>query len=265
MATTKPNDRTRTEHLGYVWDLLAILVQKEIKLRYRGTVLGLVWSLANPLAFALVLHFAFKRVLKVDIDNYAVFILAALFPWQWFTNSLRVGARTFIENGPLLKKLPFPRITLGTAVVLGDLTHFLMTIPVFAALLFISDMEFKLATWVIGFPLLLLIQMVHTIALVTIIGCVNAFLRDLEQFVNVLLLLLFYVTPILYPVSMVPEKLHWALLLNPISPLLIAWRELLSENTLSPYIGWALLHMLIAVAIAIPVYRRLQWRLAEVI
>lgn len=254
------------ERLGHGWDLIRILVHKELKLRYRGTSLGILWSLANPLAFALVLHVAFKRVFRLDIENYAVFILAALFPWQWFTNSMGQGSTVFVFNSALIKKLSFPRVSLCAAVVLGDLTHFLVTIPVLLALVLVTGGAPSPGAWAVGVPLLIALQAVQTTALVTLVATVNAYLRDLQHLVSVALLLLFYVTPILYPVDMVPEGLRPVLLyLNPLAPLMISWRALVTENVLSPFLAWAALHTALSVALALPFYRRLEWRLAEVV
>ncbi|MFQ5699086.1 MAG: ABC transporter permease [Myxococcota bacterium] len=251
--------------LAHAWDLIHLLVRKELKLRYRGTTLGLLWSLANPLAFAFVLQVAFKRVFRVDIENYAVFILSGLFPWQWFSNSMGAGSTVFIFNAALIKKLPFPRFSLCAATVLGDLTHFVVTLPLLGALILVTEGRLNGTVWAIGVPLLLLIQMVQTTALVTLVATVNAYLRDLEHLVQVLLLLLFYVSPILYPTSMVPPSLHWMLYLNPISPLMISWRSLIVDGQLSLYLPIAAAHALLAVVVALFFYRRLEGRLAEVV
>ena len=102
-------------------------------------------------------------------------------------------------------------------------------------------------------------------ALVVILGLANAFFRDLDQLTRVVLLLTFYVTPILFPVKMVPANLEWLIILNPFSPLLISWRSLLIENQLSPYILSAFVHAALAVTLAYFTYKRTAWRLAELI
>ena len=114
--------------LPYYRDLLGVLTSKELKLRYRGTKLGILWSLANPIALALVLHFAVKLVLRIDIDSYALFILSGLFCWQWISNSLTASAVSFTGNTRLIRKLSFPRYMLCVAVVFGDMIHFAITI-----------------------------------------------------------------------------------------------------------------------------------------
>jgi lipopolysaccharide transport system permease protein len=254
-----------TTKLAYAWDVISVLLSKEIKLRYRGTILGILWSLANPLAFSAVLYIAFRRVLQVDIENYPLFILAALFPWQWLANSIGSAPMLFISNSSLIKKLPFNKAALAVAVVLNDMIHFCITIPLFAVLLFIAGDHGPALNWLVGIPVLLVAQALLTLAIVIVIATLNAFLRDLDQLVRVFLLLLFYVTPVLYPVSMVPKNLEWLLLANPFSPLMISWRALLMDNYLSPYIIAATGQACLFLLIAIPVFRRTEWRLAELV
>jgi len=249
----------------YTADLISVLLAKEIKLRYRGTLLGVFWSLANPLAFTLVLYVAFKQVFRVAIDNYPLFILSALFPWQWLSNSVGAAPMLFITNASLIKRLPFPKVTLALAVVLNDMIHFGVTIPLFAGLLWISAERAPGWSWVLGVPILLFAQVSLTAAVVVLVGIANAFFRDLDQLIRVLLLLLFYVTPVLYSASMVPHHLEWLLLLNPFAPIMISWRSLLIDNSLSPYIAAALFHAGLALAVSWLVYRKAEWRLAELV
>lgn len=251
--------------LPHAFDLLLVLLRTELRLRYRGTALGVVWSLANPIAFAIVLHVAFQRVLKIDIPHYALFILSGLFPWQWFTNSLGPGCAVFVNNASLVKKLPFPRFALCGAVVLGDLVHFLFCIPILALLVYLEGLPLDPLAWLVGAPLVLLLQTLLLMALVTILACVNAYLRDMEQLVRVLLLLLFYVTPVLFPLDMVPDRLLWLVYANPLAPIIVSWRELCLAGTLSPWLGVAALHTAGFSIVAWLFYRRLAVRLAEVV
>src|ERR1043166_5473591 len=118
----------RIQKLAYLGDVISVLLTKEIKLRYRGTIFGILWSLANPLALTLVFYVAFRRVLRIDIENYPLFILAALFPWQWLSNSVTAATVLFSWNAPLIKKLPFPKVALCVSTVLIDMIHFSITI-----------------------------------------------------------------------------------------------------------------------------------------
>jgi len=237
-------------------DLVRVLVSKELELRYRGTSLGVLWSLANPLAFAIVLHIAFREVYRVPIERYPVFILSALFPWQWLTTSINAAPLLFFTNAPLLKKLRFSPSSLCAAVVLGDLVHFLATLPVLLLLVLITGGEGLSPAWLTGFPLLVVIQAALTLGVVLLLASANVFFRDLDQLVRVALSLLFYLTPVVYPADMLPAGLRFTLYLNPFAPLMVAWRTLVLEGALSPWILVAIVHAAILLGAGLRVYRR---------
>lgn len=246
-------------------DLIGVLVEKELKLRYQGTVLGLLWSLANPLAIALVLHLAFRVVYKVAIENYPIFILSALFPWHWLSNSISAAPLLFFSNASLLKKLRFPVSSLCVAVVLADGVHFLAALPIFALFVLASGGHGVGATWWLGIPLLLVVQFALVLAAVLLLSTANVFFRDLDQLVRVALLLLFYLTPVVFPVSLLPDSLLWTLWLNPFGPLIVSWRSLLTENTLDPYLAIAAGQAALGLAFATWVFRRRAAELAELV
>ncbi|HVP28113.1 MAG TPA: ABC transporter permease [Myxococcota bacterium] len=246
-------------------DLVRVLVEKELELRYRGTSLGVLWSLANPLAFALVLHVAFRVVYRVPIAHYPVFILSALFPWQWLTTSIGAAPLLFFSNAPLLKKLRFPTSSLCLAVVLGDLVHFLATLPVLVALVLITGGGGLSARWLVGIPLLVAVQATLTLGIVLVLASANVFFRDLDPLVRVVMSLLFYLTPVVYPVTLLPESLHFTLYLNPFAPLMVAWRSLVLEGAISPWIGVAAAQAALALTLALGVHRRRASLVAELV
>src|ERR1700736_131863 len=121
--------RARSPFAQY-FDLILTLAQKEIKVRYKNNVLGYLWSLANPLASALVFYFAIQVVFKSSVPNYPLFLIIGLFTWQWFNNYLVGACGVFLANGSLIKKSVFPRSVLPIALNLQDAFHFMMSIPV---------------------------------------------------------------------------------------------------------------------------------------
>lgn len=111
-------------------DLIIELLRKELRVRYKQLALGYIWSIANPLAYAMIYYFVFMVVLKVPTPNYPVFLIASLFPWQWLSNSIMVGPMTFYGNSPLIKKTSFPRFLIPLVVVLQDGIHFFVSLPI---------------------------------------------------------------------------------------------------------------------------------------
>ena len=251
--------------IGYYADLLRILIAKELKLRYRGTMLGILWSLANPIALALVMGFAVTRVLKAGIPDYGLTILPALFAWHAISNSLYSSSLAFTGSASLIRKIRFPRYMICVALVCSELVHFAITIPIYGGVrAYYGHAPFEWV-WLLGVPLLVLIQITLVLGGVMLIATINAFLRDMQQLVGVSMLLLFYMTPVLYPAEMVPEDLRWMIALNPFATLVVSWRALLMDGVLSPYLGWAAAYALLFFAVGAGVYRRYQARLAEVI
>jgi lipopolysaccharide transport system permease protein len=247
-------------------DLITILTQKEMKVRYKSTFFGYVWSIAHPLAFALVFFMAFKVVMRIKMEGYAVFLIAGLFPWQWLSNSVNASPMTFFFNASLIKKVSLPRNILPLATVLQDMIHFLLSIPVIVLFLFIYHRSPSLS-WLYGIPLLLIIQFLMTYGLSLTIASINLFVRDLERLTGIFMTLLFYFTPIIYPETMIPEKYQsLVLFLNPLSALMVSWRNLFLNGTLEfSLLAASFAYGLFTFALGSAVYTRLSWRFAEVL
>jgi len=246
-------------------DLVLVLLGKELKVRYKGTVLGYAWSVAYPLAFTLVFYFVFRLIARVPIENYALFLVMGLFPWQWFQNSINGANGFLLANAPLIKKVSFPRSLLVLTGVLNDLVHFVASIPVIVALLLWSGGR-PTAAWLWQVPILIVIQFGVTYGLSLLVATANLFLRDLERLVGIVTMLWLYVTPVLYSWDMVPASIRWTRWLNPMALVIGSWREVFAEGHLTPEVvaaaaGWSIL---IAVAGQL-VYRRLEWRFAELV
>jgi lipopolysaccharide transport system permease protein len=246
-------------------DLILVLTNKEIKIRYKNTFLGYLWSIANPLAFAFVFYIAFKVVMRIEMENYTLFLIAGLFPWQWFSNSINVSPLIFLGNASIIKKVNFPRNIIPLATVLQDMLHFILSIPVIVIFLFIYHKS-PSATWVYGIPLLLSIQLLLIYGLPLLISSLNLFFRDLEKLVALLITFVFYFTPIIYPENMIPERLRYLINFNPLAPLMICWRNIFLNGNLDPiYMMVSALFAIFAFTVGYAVYRKLSWKFAEVL
>lgn len=207
------------------WDLLLALTVRDLRVKYHGTYLSYFWWIARPLTLGLVLYFALGRVLQLGVDNHAAFLLAALFPWFWFSGGLAGAANSFITNAGLVKKVQFPRVILPLAVVLGSTFEFLITLPVLVVILMLTGVDPD-AMWLAGVPVLLVLQLALLCGLGVLIASLNVYFRDIGPGLDAALLLLFYVTPIIFPLDQVPSEFKPLLLVNPLTPLIEAWREL---------------------------------------
>lgn len=245
--------------------MVAILTEKEIKVRYKSSFFGYLWSVAHPLAFALVFFVAFKVVVKIQVEDYALFLIAGLFPWQWFANSVNAAPRIFLGNASIIKKVNFPRNIIPFTQVFQDMIHFILAIPVVVLFLFLYH-KLPSFSWLYGIPVLLIIQFLMTYGICLMISSTNLFFRDLERLTIIFTTMLFYFTPVIYPEKMVPVKYKPLINLNPLAPLMISWRELFLNGTLSPlYLAVSFGYAILAFILGFLIYRKLSWKFAEVL
>jgi len=246
-------------------DVAIVLLQKDLKVRYKSTFLGYLWSVGHPLAFALVFFVAFRVVMKVQIEDYVLFLVSGLLPWQWFSNSMNAAPSIFLANWTIIKKINFPRSLLPFTLVLQDMIHYVLSVPVIVFFLFVYDKAPHLS-WLYGIPLLLFMQFAMIYGLCLLIASVNLFFRDLERLTTIGLTLLFYFTPIIYPETMIPERLRTLLTFNPFAHVIISWRNLYVYGSIDFYlIVISLVYSLVFLTVGHIVYGRLSWRFAEVL
>ena len=208
--------------------LIQSLVSRELKARYRGSVLGFFWSFINPLLLLLVYTFVFAYVMPPpkDIHNYALFLFCGILPWTWFSASLLESSAVLITGGNLIKKVMFPAEILPIVTVLSNLVHFLLGLPILIAFLIYFDAPIELAElpW---FPVALLVQLLLTLGLALILAALTVHFRDLKDILGNVMTLWFFATPIIYYWKNAPEKIRPFLNLNPFTHLAITYQEIL--------------------------------------
>lgn len=247
------------------FDLLKLLTEKEIILKYRRSYMGIFWSLLNPLLFSIVLFVAFKIVLRFEVKDYLLFILSALFPWTWFSTSVSISSGSLIANVNLIKKVLFPRYFLPISVILAQLVNLLFALPIVVGLVFLYDKSPGLI-WFAGIPVLIFVQGIITSGFSFAVSSMNAYFRDIEHLISVFITMLFYVTPIFYPADIIPASYRFYFNLNPLTPLMSSWRRLFMENIIDWHaIGIAFLSSLVIFIAGFYFFQRLGRRLDEVL
>ena len=246
-------------------DLLWLLTKKEITLKYKRTALGVLWSLLNPVLLALVLFIAFKIFMRIQMENYTFFLLAALFPWNWFSVSIILSTGTLIGNVNLINKVIFPRHLLIIATVLAQLFNLLFAMPIIVGFSYYYGKGPGI-NWLLIIPILITIQFTVTIGICLMVSVINAYFGDMEYIIGAIITILFWVTPIVYPLDMVPEAYRIYLILNPLTYLITAWRDIFMSNL----INWA--NIMVSFGASLPffllgifLFRRLGKNLDEVI
>ena len=206
-------------------DLIAHLVKRNFTLRYKGSAIGVLWSLALPLCQLLVLVFVFRKIVPLGIEAYPVFVFTALLPWIWFSTSLGSSGSLFIGNRDLIRKPNFSPSTLVVVETLSNLLPYLLFMPILFGMLIIYSRS--LTTALLFLPVLMLIQGILTAGLGLIIATLNVFYRDVQYIVSLSLMLLFYITPVFYRSQAIAESYRAVFTLNPIAGLVDSYRTIL--------------------------------------
>jgi lipopolysaccharide transport system permease protein len=210
--------------------LIQALVVRELKARYRGSVLGYFWSFINPLLLLLIYTFVFRIVIRnddPDAQPYALFMFVGILPWTWFSASLNESASSLITNGNLIKKVLFPAEVLPIVSVLANMVHFFLGLPILAVFLLWYQKPID-AVELLWFPVAVLVQLVFTTALALILSALTVHFRDIKDILSNLLTFWFFATPIIYTWKMMDDLGYKKYLdLNPFTHLAITYQEIL--------------------------------------
>lgn len=206
-------------------------VKREFQTRYQNSILGGAWTVLNPLAMIAVYTLIFSQVMQARLPGvdttfaYSIYLCAGLLTWGLFAEIAGRAQTVFLENATLLKKLNFPRMTLPVTVVANALLNFSIVFTIFTAFLLASG-NFPGLVFVALFPLLALL-VAFAIGLGITLGILNVFFRDVGQFFGIFLTFWFWLTPIVYPASILPPGLARFLDFNPMAPLMAAFQTIL--------------------------------------
>ncbi len=233
------NFRQQVNHLLEYRELIYTLVIRELKVRYKDSVLGILWSLMNPLLMMMVFTVVFTILTPVaNVEHFPVFLLCGLLPWNFFTASVMGSTISLVGNAGLIKKVYFPREALPIAVTLANLVHFFIAMIILFGFIFVYNIP--LTIWIIYLPLIVFVQIVYTIGVGLLLATANVFYRDTQQIMDVLLLAWFFFTPIFYPLDVLPKSYElfgvtldvWRLMyiVNPMASLVANYRVILYDG-----------------------------------
>jgi lipopolysaccharide transport system permease protein len=219
--------------------LIQSLVVRELKARYRGSVLGFFWSFINPLLLLLVYSFVFAVVLPGthprEMQPYALFLFCGILPWTWFSSSLNESANVLISGGNLIKKVLFPAEVLPVVTVLANMVHFFLGLPILGLFLIYYQAPLQLRE-LVWFPVVVLVQLVLTLGFALILSALTVHFRDIKDILGNLLTFWFFATPIIYSMQTAPEAVRGFLNLNPFTHLAISYQEILFHQ--GPFGHW---------------------------
>jgi ABC-type polysaccharide/polyol phosphate export permease len=214
-------------------NLIYNLVARDLKVKYKGSILGFFWSLLNPLIMLIVYTIAFQYIIKIRVENFPLFFLCGFLPWTFLSLSLSMAVSSIKDNANLVKKVYFPREILPLSIVLSNLVQFLLTFIILIPALVLFKIK-------LGFPLLLLpfiilFQLAFTQGLAFILSSLNVFFSDVRHLLEIFLQIWFWLTPIIYKVDFVPQRFRSLYRLNPAVLFVESYRNsLLYNKWLSP-------------------------------
>lgn len=244
-------------------ELLKSNVKKEIRGKYKGSFLGVLWSFVNPLLTVLVYAIVFPYIMRVKTENYLIFLIIGIIPWTFFTTVINQGMITVRMNEGIIKKVYFPREILPISVALSGLVNFFISCIIIVIFCIFGGVG---VTWhIILLPIIALIQFVFSLGLILGLSAINIYIKDTEYIVQFFINILFYATPILYQSTLFPEKIRWILYLNPMTQIVEAYRNIFLYHQLPDVMGilYVIIVSLIIFALGLAIFRKLEKGFAE--
>ncbi|OGG26688.1 hypothetical protein A2960_00755 [Candidatus Gottesmanbacteria bacterium RIFCSPLOWO2_01_FULL_39_12b] len=208
-------------------DLLINLTEREIKARYKQSILGYFWVILNPFLQMLVMTFIFSIVMKVPSLGvpYPIFLYVALLPWNFFSNSLSSSMNSLVANSSLITKIYFPREILVYSTVFAKVIDLILAVSILV--IFMIIYRIPVSTRILWVPVIFIIQLIFTTGLSLILSTFNLFYRDIQYLVSLMLMLWMYLTPVIYPVEIIPNEYRFILSLNPMAVFVNAYRQVI--------------------------------------
>ncbi len=244
-------------------ELLKSNVKKEIRGKYKGSFLGVLWSFVNPLLQVAVYAIVFPYIMRIQTDNYLIYLIIGIIPWTFFTTVINQGMVTVRMNAGIIKKVYFPREILPISVAFSGLINFLISCIIIV--LFCIFGGVGISWHIILLPIIALLQFILTLGIVFALSAINIYIKDTEYIITFLINMLFYATPILYEASLFPEKIRFILYLNPMTQIIDAYRNIFLYHQLPSLAGiiYLALIALVLFFLGLLVFRKLEKGFAE--
>ena len=250
-------------------ELLKNNVKKEGRGRYKNSILGVMWTFLNPLLQIAVYAMIFPYILKQQQPYYLIFVCVGLIPWSFFTTTIIQSTNTIIGNANIVKKVYFPREILPLSVVLSGAINFLIATIIILAFCIGGG---KGITWhIVIFPAILLLQMILQLAISFVLAAVTVYIRDVEHFVQIILMLMFYATPIVYSTATLDGSTKTAqfmkkvIMINPMTTIIEGYRSIFYSQTLPDFKNIGIWYVISIVLLVIGwlIFKKLQKGFAE--
>lgn len=224
------NSINRIKELYSYREMIFSLVKKDLRGRYKGSLLGFFWTFLNPLLQLMVYTLVFSTILKSGIEKYYLFLFVALIPWLFFSSTLITGATSILWGKELVKKIYFPREVLPIATVTSGFVNMIFCFIIIFIVIFISGIGLNIKA-IIYLPLIMIVEYLFVLGISMITSACTVYFRDLEYILNIISMAWMYLTPIMYDISIVPAGYQFLFNINPMTPIIIAYRDILYYKT----------------------------------
>jgi len=207
-------------------EMISSLVKRDLRSRYKGSVLGFLWMFLNPLLQLCVYTIVFSVIMRMGIDKFYLFMFVALVPWLFFSTCLSGGTSVIFAQQDMVKKIYFPRDVLPISFVVSQFVNMLFSFIIIFVVVFLSGVGVNPVA-LLYLPLIMLIQFVLCLGITYLVSSLSVYFRDLQHIMGIISMAWMYLTPIIYPVEMVPERFINLFYLNPMTTIVIAYRDIL--------------------------------------
>lgn len=206
------------------------MVSRNIKIKYRRSILGILWTLVSPMAQAAILYFVFKVVMKIEVPHYLAFILSGMLPWAFFSQTLGEGADSLVGNVGLISKVPVPIQVFPYVGAMTNLVTLFLAVPIMIAASIISGVHLGPSVIMVAPYFFALFMMSYGMSLV--LAMLQVYFRDLKHLINILLQIWFYGTPVIFDTQMIPDKYKWIIFANPLGTTFVGLHQVFGKG------GW---------------------------
>jgi len=264
MKMTPHTMMSRIREIFSYSDMIGSLVQRELRGKYKGSLLGFLWTFINPLCQIVVYTIVFSVILHSDLEQFYLYVITGMIPWLFFDMALRLGSGSIRYQGEMVKKIYFPREVLPIACVTAQFINMLFCFVIVFLVLLVSGRGFS-AKALFCLPLIMIMEYVLTLGLTLIVSSVTVFFKDMEHIITVLLMAWIYLTPVLYSLEMVPAGLRRFFKLNPMTAVIEGYHNILYWQK-APYFKLTLYGLVFALGVLMVgelIFARLDDNFAE--
>lgn len=240
-------------------EMIFSLVHKELRGKYKGSMLGFLWSLLIPLFQLMIYTIVFSIFMKAGIEKFYIFLFVALIPWLFFSSCISGGSISIVQQKNLVQKIYFPRMVLPVSATISYFVNMLLCFIIVFAALFISGIGIEIRVlWYL--PIIMLIEFMMGLGVALLSSALTVYFRDLEYILSIVIMAWMYMTPILYPINQLSANLQKLLYLNPMTPVIVAYRDILYYKH-APEMGtliYAIVFGVITFIVGFVVFQKLQ-------